>query len=52
MEILSEKHVEFNDMRIISNLYYNQRAVLREGKYMSKQIKIERDARQGFVLLP
>lgn len=52
MEVLKAKQIDYNDLRIISNLYYEQRAKVRINGHMSEEIEIKRGVRQGCILSP
>ena len=44
--------MEVADIRLITNLYWGQRAVVKGGDDERKWIKVEREVRQGCVLSP
>lgn len=52
MKVLQAKQIDHNDLRIISNLYYRQRAKVRINEHLSEEIEIRRGVRQGCVLSP
>jgi len=52
IEILDNVGVDKGDLRTISNLYWNQRAVIRVDGELSEEVLIKRGVRQGCVLSP
>ena len=52
IKLLTEKNLDKRDIRIISNLYYNQKATVRVGNDMTEEIQIKRGVRQGCILSP
>ena len=52
MDMLKEKKIDGKDLRIIKNLYWNQTAKVKIGDNLSKEVEVQRGARQGCVLSP
>lgn len=52
MESLRRTGIDTKDMRIISNLYWGQKAVVRVEEKCSEPVEIRRGVRQGCVLSP
>ena len=52
VERLRRLGVDTADMKVMTNLYWGQRAVVRIGEDKSDWIKIEKGVRQGCVLSP
>jgi len=52
IKILDNVGVDKGDLRIISNVYWNQRAVIRVDEELSEEILIKCGVRQGCVLSP
>jgi len=52
IEILDNVGVDKGDLRIISNLYWNQIAVIRVDGELSEEVLIKREVRQGCVISP
>jgi hypothetical protein len=52
IKILDNVGVDKGDLRIINNLYWNQRAVIRVDGELSEEVLIKRGVRQGCVLSP
>lgn len=52
IEILKQKNIDSRDIRIISNLYWNQTARIRVDESLSEEVRICRGVRQGCVLSP
>lgn len=52
IQLLRKKNLDTKDIRIISHLYYNQTATIKEGNELSEDIEIRRGVRQGCVLSP
>lgn len=52
IEILKRTGPDDKDIRIISNLYWNQTAFLRVNGKESRTIKIQRGVRQGCIMSP
>lgn len=43
MNILKRKQLDYRDLRIISNLYYNQKAIVCIDKRASEEIEVRRE---------
>uniref|UniRef100_A0A8D8XEP5 Craniofacial development protein 2 n=1 Tax=Cacopsylla melanoneura TaxID=428564 RepID=A0A8D8XEP5_9HEMI len=52
IEILKETGIDGKDLRIITNLYWNQTAVLRVDYEHTEQVEILRGVRQGCIISP
>lgn len=52
METLIKRRIDHRDIRIISNLYYSQKAAVRVENVTSEEIEIQRGVRQGCILSP
>ncbi|KAI5746880.1 hypothetical protein M8J77_008501 [Diaphorina citri] len=52
MDTLEEEGLDSRDIRVIQNLYFNQRAVVRVEAETSDELEIKRGVRQGCVLSP
>lgn len=52
IRMLRQKKLDVKDIRIISNLYFNQTAHVKERNDLSEKIEIQRGVRQGCVLSP
>ncbi|CAG9841161.1 unnamed protein product [Diabrotica balteata] len=52
VDILKSKNIDSRDLKIISNLYWNQTAKVRVDSQYTENIKIQRGVRQGCVLSP
>lgn len=52
VQMLRQKKLDMKDIRIISNLYFNQTARVKERNDLSEEIEIQRGVRQGCVLSP
>ncbi|KAI5753273.1 hypothetical protein M8J77_025408 [Diaphorina citri] len=52
IDILKSKNIDSHDIRIISNLYWNQTARIKVDDELSDEIKIMRGVRQGCLLSP
>ena len=52
LNVLKSKHLDHKDLRIIHNLYYNQRARVCVDQQLTDEIKIKRGVRQGCVMSP
>jgi len=52
VEVLQKTGLDGKDLKIIRNLYWNQRACVRVGGETTKEIQISRGVRQGCVLSP
>jgi hypothetical protein len=52
IKILKDKNIDSRDIRIISNLYWNQTAKIKVDDEFSDEIKIKKGVRQGCVLSP
>lgn len=50
--MLKDKHIDTRDTRIIINLYWNQKAVVRIENETTEEIEIKRGVRQGCILSP
>lgn len=52
IDLLKNKNLDKQDVRLISNLYYNQRATVKNGQERSEEVEIKRGVRQGCILSP
>ena len=52
MQMLSELDIDGKDLRLIRNLYWNQKAAIKIGDQISNYVDIKRGVRQGCVLSP
>lgn len=52
VQILLERNIDVRDVRIISNLYWGQKASVRVGDQLAKEVEIRRGVRQGCILSP
>lgn len=52
IETLLKRRIDLRDIRIISNLYYGQKAIVRVDDRTSEEIEIQRGVRQGCILSP
>ena len=52
MQMLSELDVDGKDLRLIRNLYWDQKAAIKIGDQISNYVDIKRGVRQGCVLSP
>lgn len=52
LQLLRDKNLDMKDIRIISNLYFNQVASVRIGGELSDEMEIQRGVRQGCILSP
>lgn len=52
IETLVKRRIDLRDIRIISNLYYGQKAAVRIEDTTSEEIDIQRGVRQGCILSP
>lgn len=52
VQLLENKDIDQRDIKIISNLYYNQKAVIRVDDKKTEEIEIKRGVRQGCILSP
>lgn len=52
IDLLKNKNLDRQDVRLISNLYYNQRATVKIGQETSEEMEIKRGVRQGCILSP
>lgn len=52
IQLLQNTNLDTKDIRIITELYYNQKATMKIGNEFSDEIEIRRGVRQGCVLSP
>jgi hypothetical protein len=52
IRLLTEKNLDKRDIRLIANMYYNQKAVVRVENNTTEEIEIKRGVRQGCILSP
>lgn len=52
IQLLKEKNLDTRDIKIITNLYFNQKAVVKIEGNNTEEIEIRRGVRQGCVLSP
>lgn len=52
VETLIKRRIDIRDIRIISNLYYGQKATIRIEDMTSEEVEIQRGVRQGCILSP
>uniref|UniRef100_A0A8D8SN59 Craniofacial development protein 2 n=1 Tax=Cacopsylla melanoneura TaxID=428564 RepID=A0A8D8SN59_9HEMI len=52
IEVLRKTGIHDKDLRIIKNLYFNQKANVRVGMSVSEEVEIKRGVRQGCILSP
>lgn len=52
IEVLRTTGIDDKDLRIIANLYWQQKAVIRVGERSTEEIEIRRGVRQGCILSP
>ena len=52
MQMLSELDIDGKDLRLIRNLYWDQKAAIKIGDQIGNYVDIKRGVRQGCVLLP
>jgi len=52
MRLLVEKSLDKRNIRIISKIYYNQKANIRIEKETTEEIEVKKGVRQGCVLSP
>lgn len=52
IKIVNDKNIDSRDIRIISNLYWNQTTKIKVNDEFSDEIKIKKGVRQGCVLSP
>ena len=50
--MLARLGIDEKDLRVIKNLYYQQKAVVRVGDELTELVEIRRGVRQGCVLSP
>ena len=52
IEIMTKAEIPQHEIRLITNLYWDQRAVIRTEKGVSNEVEIRRGIRQGCILSP
>ena len=52
IEIMTKAEIPQHEIRLIANLYWDQRAVIRTEKGVSNEVEIRRGIRQGCILSP